>query len=394
MKFFQRYFLSVLAILFITACDTGNNVPPDASINEPPAISEEEYAVLENYLILPRTAYDYAGQALPSYFNENPLDSTDNAPSPHSRLNELATLGRVLFYDKNLSINNTISCSSCHLQSHGFSDPEQFSKGFNGGLTRRNSMGLANARYFADGSFFWDMRAATLTEQVLLPIEDIVEMGISLDSLERKLQKLDYYPILFRQAFDDTIVSRERIASALANFIRTIISYRTKFDSGVVTLGRIPTGTSNIPGFTAQENRGFRDFISNRCNRCHHTAIQIAKEPANIGLDIKYDDNGLGEVTGNRNDEGKFKVPSLRNIALTAPYMHDGRFATLEEVVNFYNDEIQPHENLHPEFGGPNNPIPTDADVEDIIAFMKTLTDSALMIDEKFANPFKVAKSH
>ncbi len=386
--------ISILIITAITACSSEKNVPLGAPPNLPPVISDAEYAILENYLILPRSAYDYAGQTLPFYFSEGAIDSTDNAPPLHPRLNELATLGRVLFYDKNLSINNTTACSSCHLQSHGFSDPGQFSKGFNGGFTRRNSMGLANARYFADGSFFWDMRAATLNEQVLMPIEDPVEMGISLDSLERKLEQQTYYPILFRQAFGDTTISRERIAAALANFIRTIVSYRTKFDSGVVALGRIPTGTSNIPGFSAQENRGFRDFISNRCNRCHHTALQIAKEPANIGLDVKYDDNGLGEVTGNRDDDGKFKVPSLRNVELTAPYMHDGRFATLEEVIEFYNDDIQPHQNLHPEFGGPNNPILTDADVEDIVAFMKTLTDRALMTDEKFADPFKAVKTH
>ncbi len=358
---------------------------------------------------LPTTTIDYEAIAanLPAHFttapnnpgngmgamnNRYPLNE-DNTPVGNPVTNAGATLGRVLFYDKRLSINDTISCSSCHEQSIGFSDPDVLSTGFEGGHTGRHSMGLANARFYAPGAFFWDERAATLEDQVLMPIQDGVEMGMTLGQLLPKLQAVDFYPGLFTNAFGDATITADRISKALAQFVRSLVSTNSKFDQAYIN------GTVDNPDFagtfTAQELLGKRLFMpspgsgvqSLGCTACHGTTTQILSVAENNGLDANTDaDQGSGN--------GTFKAPSLRNIAVRAPYMHDGRFSTLEEVVEFYNSGIQDHPNLsvHLREGGPGGPPRrmnmTAEEKAALVAFLKTLTDTGFLTDSRFADPF------
>ena len=339
---------------------------------------------------LPESPYNYANISLPAHFNDNEVQKLDNTPNDNPITDHGATLGRVLFYDKKMSANNTVSCGSCHLAANGFSDPDQFSIGFEGHLTDRNSMGLANARFHENKSFFWDERADTLEIQTLMPIQDAVEMGMTLDALVSKLEGLDYYPPLFENAFGDRTITPERISRALAQFIRSMVSYQSKYDVGRAAVGN---DNDDFPNFTDLENQGKESFFANRprCSDCHETVIFVGSQMRNNGLDLVYADKGAGAVTGRRNDNGKFKAPSLRNIELTAPYMHDGRFATLEEVVEHYNSGVQDHENLPDklrENGAPKRLNLSDQEKAALVAFMKTLTDHQFITDVKYSDPF------
>lgn len=333
---------------------------------------------------LPAVPYEYANISLPQHYLRPPVVNQDNTPANNPITNEGATLGRVLFYDTRLSANNTISCASCHQQSHSFSDPDALSTGFAGGLTARNAMSLADARYFQPGTFFWDERAATLEDQVLQPIQNSVEMGLTLDEMVAKLQATSFYPPLFEQAFGTPEINSERVSLALSQFVRAMVSYEAKYDVGVA---------SNFSNFTPQENLG-RQLFNGRgnCNACHRTDAFVAEESTNNGLDAVTTDAGLGGITGNPADNGKFKVPSLRNIEVTGPYMHDGRFSTLAEVVEFYNSGVQPHPNLDPRLRTPNSQPRrlnlTNTEKAALVAFLQTLTDDSFIHDPKFSNPF------
>jgi len=370
---------------------------------------------------LPAQLYKYADADidLPLHFtnrggrrDRGGVARIDTTPGDNPVTNTGATLGRVLFYDTRLSANDTTSCASCHIQEYGFSDPEQFSKGFDGGRTGRHSMGLANARYYGRGRFFWDERAATLEEQVLMPIQDKVEMGMTLDGLETKLAATAFYAPLFEAAFGSDRVSRDRISRALAQFVRSMVSYNSRYDQAFD--GARPDFNRV---FTAEEQLGNRLFggggggdgggrggdlrrggrgrgrgpdpgdgvRSAGCARCHGTAVQTGRL-SNNGLDRDTsDDQGAGR--------GRFKVPSLRNIAVTAPYMHDGRFDTLREVVEHYNSGVQPHPNLDRGLGGrnrrPRRLNLNDREIEALVAFMNALTDQTFLSDPKFSNPFE-----
>src|SRR6185503_4153778 len=293
-------------------------------------------ATIGSALHLPPTLFNYAAPPLPPFFFQPPIVGQDNMPATNVTTDAGATLGRVLFYDKRLSTNQTVSCSSCHQRQRGFSDPRQFSVGFNGGLTGRNSMGLSNARWYQRRHFFWDERANTLEDQVLQPIQNAVEMGMTLGALTNRLAAEPYYTNLFARTFGSPDVTSDRISRALAQFVRSIVSVQTKYDIGA---------SNNFANFTPQENLGRQIFLGQvgnaTCAACHGTD-NFVPGPAlnNNGLEFPYVDLGVGGITGNPADDGKFKVPSLRNIELTGPYMHDGRFATLEEVVEFYNSGV------------------------------------------------------
>lgn len=336
---------------------------------------------------LPAISYQYANLNLPAHFNTLQLRQFDNTPSSNTVTDAGATLGRVLFYDKRLSGNHTTSCASCHVQANGFGDPAQFSTGFEGGQTGRHSPALANGRYYENGRFFWDERALSLEEQVLIPIQDAVEMGLTLDEMVARIEAEAYYAPLFAGAFGNTDITPERVSFALAQFVRSMVSYQSKYDVGVA---------SNFANFTPQENRG-RQIFNGRgnCNDCHTTDVFVLEEAKNIGLDAITTDLGLAGTTGNQQDEGKFKVASLRNVAVSGPYMHDGRFQTLAEVVQFYNNDVQNHPNLAPELrqGGPNGqPRRLNLNANDraaLVAFLETLTDNAFLTDPKFSDPFQ-----
>jgi cytochrome c peroxidase len=342
-------------------------------------------------LKLPENNFNYAAPTLPANFLTQPILGQDNMPGTNVTTDLGAMLGRVLFYDKRLSTNQTVSCSSCHQREHGFSDPRQFSVGFDGGLTGRNSMGLSNARWYQRKHFFWDERADTLEDQVLMPIQNSVEMGMTLQALTNRLGAEAYYTNLFARTYGTTNVTSERISKALAQFVRSIVSTRSKYDIGV---------TNNFANFTAEENLGRQIFLGQvgnaTCAACHGSD-NFVPGPAinNNGLEFPIVDKGLGAITGLSTDDGKFKVPSLRNIELTAPYMHDGRFATLEQVVEFYNSGVVDNPNLSPPMRNPPNQGGgvkrlnlTTAQKAALVAFLKTLTDTSLAADEKYSDPF------
>lgn len=340
-------------------------------------------------LLLPATPFNYANPPLPPHLLAPPILAQINTPANNAITDTGAKLGRALFYDKRLSQNQTVACASCHQREHGFSDPRQFSVGFQGGLTGRNSMGLTSARYYQRRAFFWDERAATLEVQVLQPIQNAVEMGMTLTELETRLAAEPYYTDLFQQTFGSPFITSDRIARALAQFVRSIISSQTKYDLGVA---------NNFANFTAQENQGRQIFNgAGNCNACHGSDnfVPGGGPLNNNGLEFPLVDLGRGGVTGLTQDMGLFKVPSLRNIALTAPYMHDGRFATLEQVVEFYNSGVVDNPNLSPPLrnpppgpGAPRRLNLTVAQKAALVAFLKTLTDPSIATDEKFSDPF------
>jgi cytochrome c peroxidase len=309
--------------------------------------------------------------------------------------NDGATLGRVLFYDPQLSASSLIACASCHKQELGFSDGKAFSTGFEGATTPRSSMAIVNPGF--NRNLFWDSRSASVLDLVARPIQNHIEMGMEdLTRLEKKLGRVDYYPDLFRKAFGDASITKERIEVALSQFVSSIVTLNSRFDDQQKV---------GFTGFTDLEQLGKNLFESTRtnCSTCHAGVNFSApdfpggpygssfsngndlKGGANNGLDAHYSDNGMGN--------GRFRIPSLRNIALTAPYMHDGRFKTLEEVVEHYNSGIADNSNLDKNLRNPDGtllrPNLNGLEKQALVAFMNTLTDKTMISDPKYSNPFK-----
>ncbi len=339
---------------------------------------------------LPAVAFNYANQDLPAHYTQpnaalGNVAGTDNTPNNNPITDAGATLGRVLFYDKKLSANDTVACASCHIQENGFSDPAVLSIGFDGGETGRHSMRLGNARYYARGRFFWDERAETLEEQVLQPIQDPVEMGMTLTELEVKLMDTAYYEPLFEAAFGDSTVTSNRISLALAQFVRSLTTYQSKFDEAYIAANGDPDDFGIV--FTAQEMRGMGIFRGRgRCDQCHSTSAHVSDNVHNNGLDITTTgDQGAGNQ--------RFKSPSLRNASVGGPFMHDGRFATLEEVVDFYSDGVQDNPGLSNRLRNQNGTVRrlnlSNGEKADLVAFLETLTDETFLADPKFSDPFE-----
>ena len=369
---------------------------------------EDGYNHINNTTLnLPEVPYDYVNLNLPNYFTTNisgqPLPTSvnglDNTPLDNPITNEGATLGRVLFYDKKLSANSTIACASCHKQDKGFSDDEILSIGFDGGTTGRHSMTLINSRFYQRGRFFWDERASTLEEQVLMPFQDPVEMGMTLEQVVSTVQEQEYYPELFENAFGTQEINSDRISKALSQFVRSIVSYSSKYDEGRAM--SVSPGV-NFSNFTDEENLGknlFFQTIPNgggACFGCHTTEAFVSANPGpqNNGLDsVSTTDLGAGGVFTNPIFIGRFKTTSLRNIELTAPYMHDGRFATLEDVVEHYNSGIESHPTLSPALIDENgNPVRlnfTETEKAALVSFLKTLTDTSVSTEIKWSDPFE-----
>lgn len=301
-------------------------------------------------------------------------------------------LGRKLFYDPILSADSTMSCFSCHRQSKGFTDGEKVSTGILGIAGTRSSMPLINLA-FNNRGFFWDGRSATLEDLALVPIEDHIELADSWENVEAKLQRHPQYPALFRQAFgieQRPEMTRELATKAIAQFVRTLVSTNSRFDR-IVWL--------NDGWLTDAEERGRKLFFfeDNQdidhpgCSHCHFAPLFTDNLFKNNGLEDvdaleQFPDPGRGAINNNRFDLGRFRVPTLRNIALTAPYMHDGRFATLEEVLDHYSSGGHGVENEDVNI----RPFPlTDREKQDMIAFLKTLTDTSFVNNPEYANPFK-----
>src|SRR5437870_3562987 len=260
-------------------------------------------------LRLPETPDRYADIELPAHFRSTAARRFDNTPRDNPVTDQGATVGRTVFYDTRLSANNTVACGSCHLQSHAFATRERLSKGFEGKMTDRNAMSLVNLRFYARGRFFWDERARSLEEQVLMPIQSKNELGQDLTRLMEILAKDARYPELFRQAFGDSEMTRERLARAVAQFLRALVSYQSKYDEGRAQARSVRDDFAN---FTAQENRGKTVFLRN-CATCHLPRGQDAHffmtRPLNNGLDAdsKSTDGGVGDITLDGSQFGLFK---------------------------------------------------------------------------------------
>lgn len=345
----------------------------------------------------------------------------------------IPTLGRVLFYDPRLSINNTVSCGSCHKQALAFSDNTAFSRGFENRITPRNSMPIQNIisdafkgesvlidssggtvvidTIFTDEGItylpgvvvppdffiqptklFWDGRESDLQTMVTRPIMNHIEMGIhDMDVLALKLSTIPEYKQLFSNAFNDEEVSKEKIAIALSSFLLSIRSNQSKFDKSVTFQNTSNQADHNVNRFllNAQEELGRRLFFDKfNCNSCHES-----NGFSDIGLDANPKDAGFSAVTGNNNDAGMFKIPSLRNVEITGPYMHDGRFKTLEEVLEHYSHGIKNSPNLDARFKSADGKTKqlnmSQAEIKAIAAFLTTLTDYEMINDPKLANPFR-----
>lgn len=333
---------------------------------------------------LPATPYNYANIALPAHLQAPPIRGEDNTPADNATTDAGATLGRVLFYDTRLSANETVSCASCHRQSEGFSDSATLSTGFAGGQTGRQSMGLAFSRFYARGTYFWDERAPTLEHQVLMPIQDGVEMGMTLEGVVTRLQATTFYGPLFNEAFGSAEITSDRMSKALAQFVRSMVAPHSRYDSARVNQ---PPGPPLPPlsGLTMQENMGMQLFNGRgRCAQCHRGDLFVGDIPRNNGLDASPVDLGAGN--------GTFKASSLRNIDVTAPYMHDGRFATLEQVVDHYSTGMQPSPGLDVRLrNGNGDPFRFNFSAHQkaaLVAFLKTLTDRSFLTDPRWSDPF------
>jgi cytochrome c peroxidase len=303
---------------------------------------------------------------------------------------EGADLGRYLFYDPVLSSDSSISCSSCHNQQLAFSDsPNQFSIGVNKGKTERNAMPLFNLNWYP--LFFYDGRAENLEDQISHPLMAKNEMNMKWDFILKKLNANKFYTKKFRRIFHTEYIDSTKVKKAIAQFLKTLISHESKFDL-------VQTGKRK---FTKEEFNGFR-LMNNQtkgdCLHCHPTdgnGLITTMKFSDNGLEqvknaSEYKDRGRGAVTGNTRDNGKFMIPSLRNIALTAPYMHDGRFKTLDEVLNFYSTGVHVSVNIDSkmEYAYQGGVKLTETEKKEIISFLKTLTDSSFITKNEFSNPF------
>ncbi len=356
----------------------------------------DEFAPVRAALnIDPESPPNYRLQDLPMFYSPTVIAREVRMPAGNPVTNEGALLGRVLFYDVNLSRTRNIACASCHAQSLGFGDTARFSLGIDGeSRTAVHSMRLVNARFNGSGQYFWDRRALTLEAQTTQPIQDAVEMGFDVmhggfTAVIARLDSLPYYAPLFRQVFGTPDITEIRVQHVLAQYVRSIISYRSRWDLAVATLPSPPAGTdflAPLPGFSAQESRGQELYFRPKpaggagCQGCHVApSFALAANSLSNGLDA-----GQGTV---------FRSPALKNVGLSRRFMHDGRFSSLEEVVEFYDSGVQAgpllDARLRAPGGGPQRLNLSSDDKAALVAFLRTLTDGPLSVDPKFSNPFR-----
>lgn len=352
---------------------------------------------------LPDVPFDYESVTFPDHLLANSImeDTLEigydsggvDTTSFNGITDEKATLGRVLFYDEKLSALENISCGTCHDQSLSFTENKDFSEGISS-LTKRNSMHLNDLAWTNNGGFSWDMEITNLHEMIVLPLTDENEIGANMIEIADKLANTSYYPSLFEDAFGSNHIDEERIVDALAQFINSMTTFESRFDKGV---------ENNFVEFTSAELRG-KEIFSFHCTGCHVQGSElgffgfppdIEVNPLeffpfifNNGLPHDEDDAGAGEWEESLSD--LFKIPTLRNIELTAPYMHDGRFSSLEEVVEHYSEGFESNEwdaGFIP-LGGFGF---SDREKDDLITFLRTLTDNTFITEVKWSDPFENA---
>lgn len=328
---------------------------------------------------------------IPSHFPQMQI------PEDNPMTVEGVELGRHLFYEKQLSRDNSISCASCHIQAHGFADPSKFSVGVDGVVGRRQSMAIVNLGW--QTSFFWDGRSGSLEDQVFHPIPDPTEMDLPWDAAVNRLKAIEKYNNMFLKAFGTQDYDSTHVSKAIAQFMRTMISGKSKYDVMFKFRNNLPLTAEeeairqSIPTSEwAAIDAGFDIFFSltsGDCLHCHDGALMHVNMFSNNGLDMTFEDEGRYEVTGNPNHKGHFKVPTLRNIAQTAPYMHNGRFQTLDEVINHYAFGVVVSPTIDPmmEFAhqGGNN---LDAQERSLLKiFLESLTDESFLKNPAFSDP-------
>ena len=334
---------------------------------------------------------EYDGTPYNLEFNTNSLPEP-NLPLDNPLTVEKIALGRMLFFDPLLSQDGTISCSSCHIQEDGFSDSRQFSEGVGGLTGNRQAMAIFNLAWHENG-FFWDGRAELLRHQAVLPIQDPVEMNESLAMVISKLQFKKAYQDQFKRAFANGKISANNIALALEAFMFSIISDNSKYDQFLA--GNATLTESEERGrflFFEEFNEFFPDESGAGCAHCHAGSNFENDEYMNNGLDAEgsFTDLGREDVTGDLADRARFKVPSLRNVAVTAPYMHDGRFNTLEETIEHYNSGLQESSTLEPHLVATLPSLMLDEDdITDLINFLNTLTDETYLNNPDYKSPFE-----
>ena len=366
-------------------------------------VASDPYTEIKKALsINPLALENYAAQGKPAYVNK------DNTGA-NAITDKAAALGRVLFYDKNLSINNTIACASCHKQEFAFGDTAISSLGVENGRTIRHSMRLINTRYAVEAKFFWNERAASLEAQTTMPIVDHLEMGFSgqtgrgtITSLITKLNGIGYYKELFKLAYGDATITEARMQTALAQFVRSIQSFDSKYDIG---RAQAPNDAAPFPNFTAQENAGKNLFLtppifnaaSERvggglgCNACH--------QAPEFDIDPNTRNNGfIGVIGSNQTDLDNTRSPSLRDILNAAgnantPFMHTAASATIRQVLNHYNTIAANPRNtnldarLKPNNIGQNLQM-TPTEIDAMVAFLRTLTGKDVYTNKKWGSPF------
>lgn len=339
---------------------------------------------------------DYEAQPVPSYITR---DNSANNPINNAK----ATLGRVLFYDKRLSANQTVACATCHRQEFAFSDTALTSMGHDGVMTGRHSMRLINARFAQALTFFWDRRASTLEEQTTMPIKDEHEMGYSgqngqpnITDLIQLLQGLEYYKSLFQFAYGDTVITETRMKLALANFIRSIQSFDSKFDMGYAQTGNLG---APFPNYTPQENQGKQIFLSPPgaggagCQACHRAP--------EFDIDFQIGNNGVIDVANMPGavDLSNKRSPTLRDVfgpngTLNGPLMHSGKFTTMLQAIQHYNhiDENAVNAEIDPHLLGPGGTgQQLNLSMNQMLAleaFLKTLTGTSVYTNPFYSNPF------
>lgn len=317
---------------------------------------------------------------IPKIFKEKIIAPLIPANNPLTE--EGIALGKKLFFDPILSKNNTQSCASCHDPKNAFTDSNRFSVGIDGKQGTRNSMPLFNLAWNFDERFMWDGKELSIERQAFSPVRNPIEMHSDWKNVAKKLQEHTQYPTLFQQAFGTSKIDSTLVTRALAQFERTLISGNAKFDRYL--LGEVQLTPEELNGFNV-----FMDESRGDCFHCHGSddnPLWTDNQFHNNGLDETFTDLGLGAVTGDPNDNGKFRSPSLRNLRFTAPYMHDGRFATLEEVVNHYSEGLKKSTTIDPLMKKVNQGGVqlSEKDKADLIAFLLSLSDTDFVTNPNF----------
>ncbi|MCB0734271.1 MAG: c-type cytochrome [Flavobacteriales bacterium] len=323
---------------------------------------------------------DYGNFVAPEIASDNPLTVQG------------VKLGRMLFYEKMLSGDGSQACASCHLQEFAFSDTATFSIGIRKKPGKRQAMGVFNMAWNSN-EFFWDGRAHLLRDQSLKPIQDELEMDETLENVVAKLSASETYRNQFKRTFGSEEITPEKMSLAMEQFMNSIVSNRSKYDQFLADSTVFTESEKRgYVLFNTEYNKFFPDESGADCAHCHGGDNFENDEYMNNGLDGdgQFADDGREKVTMNMADKGKFKVPSLRNIAVTAPYMHDGRFKSLEEVVDHYNTGLVASSALDQalEQTRETGLMLSTQQKADLVAFLKTLTDESLLTDPRYASPF------